>query len=223
MKYSLHGSLTLPGTLAYHRDEQIGDAGRSNLAQSGEPLPIYAFEQQNGASERLTLVERLQCSSRCELLRIHRDLSVARVKLLHAAVEDDAATVDEHHVGEHVLYLFHLVGGHDDGAIALEVIVQQRIVELFTEEDVESKCGLVEHQQSRVDGHHDGEVELCHHPLRQFPDLAVAADGGLRQETLRFGTIEARMHPGDVVEHLRDFDPAWKDGDVGDETHIAHQ
>ncbi len=31
------------------------------------------------------------------------------------------------------------------------------------------------------------------------------------------------VHAGDVVERLRDFDPARKDGDVGDEADIAHE
>ena len=46
-------------------------------------------------------------------------------------LEYDAAAVDEHDIGEDVLNLFHLMGGHHDGAAAIEVVVQQRIVELL--------------------------------------------------------------------------------------------
>src|ERR1022692_15697 len=48
-------------------------------------------------------------------------------------------------------------------------------------------------------------------------------DRGLRQKTFGLRAIEARMHSGNVVEGLRNFDPAWKYGDIRDERHIAHE
>ena len=106
---------------------------------------------------------------------MHHHFQIARLDLFHAAVEHDPAAVDEHHVGEHVLDLFDLVGRHHDRAVAIEVVVQQRVVELLAVEDVEAERRLVQHQQSRVDRHDQREVQLGHHALRQLPDLAVAA------------------------------------------------
>src|SRR5579871_4251117 len=31
------------------------------------------------------------------------------------------------------------------------------------------------------------------------------------------------MHAGDVIERVRDLQPAWQDGDIGDETDVAHE
>ena len=154
---------------------------------------------------------------------MHHHFQVARLELLHAALEHDAAAVDEHEVGEDVLDLFDLVGRHHDGAAAIEVVVQQRVVELLAIEDVEAERRLVQHQQLRVDGHDQGEVQLGHHALRQLPDLARALDGGPGQEALRLRAIESRMHAGDVVERLRDPHPARQHGDVGDEADVAHE
>ena len=55
---------------------------------------------------------------------------------------------------------------HHDGAAVIEVIVQQRIVELFAIQDVETKRRLVEHEQLRVDRHDQREVQLRHHAFR---------------------------------------------------------
>ncbi len=90
---------------------------------------------------------------------------VARAEFLHAAIDDDAAAVNEHEVREDVLNLFDLVGGEQDGAAAVEVVVQQRIVELFPIEDVETERWLIEHKELRVNGHDEREVELGHHAL----------------------------------------------------------
>ena len=137
--------------------------------------------------------------------------------------ENDAAPVDEHHVGQHVLDFFHLMCGHHDGAAAIEIIVQQRIVKLLAIENVEAQRRLVQHQQLRVDGHDQREMQLRHHALRQFPDLAAALMVGLRQKTFRLRAIEARMDAGDVIERLRNPQPARQHGHVGDEADVAHQ
>ncbi len=126
-------------------------------------------------------------------------------------------------IGKDVLDLFHLMRGHDDRAAAIEVVVQQRIVELLAIQDVEAKRRLVQHQQSRVNRHDQSEVQLGHHALRQFPDLAGALDGGLRKKTFRLRAIESRMHAGDVIERLRNPHPARQHGDIGNEADIAHE
>jgi hypothetical protein len=82
---------------------------------------------------------------------------------------------------------------------------------------------LVKHQQSRVDGHHDGEVQLRHHTLRQFPDLSGRPDSSLRQKGFGFRAIEPRMNACDVIERLGNLYPARQYGDVGDEADVAHE
>src|SRR4051812_2488701 len=221
MRCSLHSSL--PSPVSYNCNEQVGDAGRTYLAKRSQPLPVAVFEQQHAATERLVFIdgfERARCS---ELIRFHRDLRITRFQILHAAIEDDAAAVDEHHISKHVLHFFHLVRGHDDGASAIEVVVQQGIVKLFAEEDVEAERGLVEHQQPRVDGHHNGEVQLRHHSLRQFAYLAVPPDSRLREKSACYGAVKSGMHTGDVVQQLRNLDPAWQHSNIGYKANVAHQ
>ena len=86
--------------------------------------------------------------------------------LLHAALENDAPAVNEHQIGEHMLDFIYLMGRHHDGAVAIVIVVQQGIVELLAVQDVEAKRRLVEHQQPRVDGHNQSQVQLRHHALR---------------------------------------------------------
>src|SRR6266436_2975107 len=113
--------------------------------------------------------------------------------------------------------------GYDDGAGAVEVGVQQRIVELLAIKEVEAKRVLVQHQQFRVNGHDQSEMYLGHHALRQLPDLTGAADVGLRQKTFRLRAIESRMHAGNVIERLRNPHPAGQHGDIGNEAGVAHE
>ena len=58
---------------------------------------------------------------------------------------------------------------HHNGAGAIEVIVQQRIVELFPIQDVEAKRRLIQHEQLRVNRHDQSEVQLRHHALSTIP------------------------------------------------------
>ena len=131
--------------------------------------------------------------------------------------------VDEHEIGNDVLDLLHLVRRHDDGAGPIEVVVQERIVELFAKQEVEPQRGLIQHQQPRVDGHDHSEMELGHHSFRQLSDLAGSFDLCFRQETLGLRPVEAWMHAADVVEQLRNPHPARQHGDVGNEADIAHE
>ena len=56
---------------------------------------------------------------------MHRHFQIARLEVVHAAVEYDAPAVDEHEIGEDVLDVFNLMCSHDDGAPAIAVVVQQ--------------------------------------------------------------------------------------------------
>ena len=168
----------------------------------GTTVALDGIEQQDAPSEHLALLDRLQRPRRGDLLGMHRHLQVARFQFFHAAIEHDAPAADEHDVGEHMLDLFHLVRRHQDGAVAVEVVVQQSIIELLAIQDVEAERRLVQHQQFRVDGHDQSEVQLGHHALGQIPDPAGAGNGGFRKKTFRLGAIEPRMHTGDVIERL---------------------
>src|SRR5260370_8857939 len=66
-------------------------------------------------------------------------------------------------------------------------------------------------------------MQLGHHALGQFPDLAGSADVRFRKNTFRVGPIESRMHAGDVIKRLRNTDPSRQHSDVGYEADIAHQ
>src|SRR5204863_2704028 len=109
MECSFRRSFWLSGLIAEHGNEQVGDAGRAYLAEGGELLTIDAVEQQDAAAEYLPLVNRPKRPRRGDVLGVHHHLAVARLEFLHAALEDDAAAVDEHDVGQHVLDLLHLV------------------------------------------------------------------------------------------------------------------
>src|SRR6266850_2395315 len=66
-------------------------------------------------------------------------------------------------------------------------------------------------------------MQLRHHALRQFPDLAGAPDGGLGKKAFRLRAVESRMHAREVVESLPNPHPARKHGDIGNEAGIAHE
>ena len=70
---------------------------------------------------------------------MHHHFQIARLEFFHAAAEYDAAAIDEHDIRENVMDLFHLMCRHDNGAAAIEVVVQQGIVELLKIEDVKAK------------------------------------------------------------------------------------
>src|SRR6266704_4997777 len=110
-------------------------------------------EQQDAAPEHLAFVNRLQRPCGGDLLGIPHHFQIARLEFFHAAIEHDAAAVNEHDIGQDVLNLFHLMGGHHDGAASIEVVIQQRIVELLAIQNIQAKSRLVQHQQFRVNGH----------------------------------------------------------------------
>src|SRR5258708_1860933 len=97
---------------------------------------------------------------------MHCHFEIARLEFFHAAIENDAPTVDEHEIGQDVLDVFNLMRGYDDGAAAIEIVVQQRIVELLAVQDVEAERWFIQNQQLCVNGHDQSEVQLGHHALR---------------------------------------------------------
>src|SRR3954454_5235528 len=137
----------------HHCHEEIGEARFADFAQRCQLLTIGIFNQQNAFPEQLTLMDWPQGARGSEALRTDHDLEIARLELLHARTEDNAAAIDEHHVTEHVLDLFDLMRGHQNGAALIEVIVQQRIVELLAVGYIETTARLVQHQQPGIDGH----------------------------------------------------------------------
>ena len=189
----------------------------------GQAAAVGAVEEEDGAPQRLALVHRPQRPRRGQVGGARHHLGEARLELVHPALQHDAAAVQDHQVGEDVLHLLHLVRGHHDGPAPVEVVAQQRVVELLPVQDVEPQRGLVQHQEPRVDRHHQRQVELRHHPLRQLAHPAPAPDPRPRQERLRLGAVEARVHPLHVPERLRHPQPAREDGHVGDEADVAHQ
>src|ERR1700757_2687090 len=147
----------------HHGDEQIGDARTAHLAKCFELIAINAIKQQNASTENRAFLHRFESTCGSEVFGIHHHFNIPRVEFFHAALEDDPATVDEHEVRQNVLDLFHLMRGHYDGAAAIEIVVKQRIVKLLPKQNVEAKCWLIEHEQARVDCHHDCEMELRYH------------------------------------------------------------
>src|SRR5437879_13375052 len=108
------------------------------------------------------------------MLRIHHYFHITRVEFFHAALQRDPTPVDEHEIGKDILDLLDLVRRYDDCAAVIEVIVQQRIVELFEIKDVQSKRRIVQHQQFRVNAHNQPEMQLSHHSFRYFTYPAVS-------------------------------------------------
>ena len=108
--------------IAEHGNKQVGDAGLAHFAKRGELLAFDTIEQQDAPPEHLALVNRLQRPCCGDLLGIHHHFQIARLEFFHAAIEYDAAAVDEHDIGEHVLDLFHLVCRHHDSAVAIEIV-----------------------------------------------------------------------------------------------------
>src|ERR1700730_16060497 len=120
---SLSRSLCLAGLIVHHRNEQVGNAGRTHVPKRGELLMIDSIEYHDAATLRLAFVHRLKRPRSCDLLGMHDHFQVARLQLFHAASENDAAAIDEHDIGEDVLNLFHLMCCHYDRAIAIEVVI----------------------------------------------------------------------------------------------------
>src|SRR6202000_277708 len=110
------------GLFAHHSDEEVGDAGGTDIAKVGELLTIHTIEEQDAAAEDLALVNRLELPRRCGGLGIHHHFHIARFELFGAAAEYDATAIHEHDIGENVLNLVDLMCGDHVGPSALDVI-----------------------------------------------------------------------------------------------------
>ena len=174
-------------------------------------------------ADALPLGNGIQGPGRAQPVRVHEHFVIRGLDVLDTAVEHDSAAVDIHHVGEDVLDLLDLMCRHDHRAASLKVVLEQRIVELFAIEQIESQRRLVEHQQLCIDRHHDGEVQLRHHPLRQFPDPDRRPDRCLRQKRLCLRPVELGMDRRDEIERLGHPQPARQHRHVGDEADVADQ
>src|SRR5207248_3212142 len=109
--------------VTHYGNEYVGDAGRVNLAKRGQLITIAAIKDQGAPSKYLAFVHRLQGAGRGDLIGIDRDSDIPQLEFLHAAAQHDAAAIYEHQIREYVLQLFHLMRGHHNGAIAIEVVV----------------------------------------------------------------------------------------------------
>src|SRR5271166_6285876 len=128
MEYSSSRSLCRSRLISHQRHKHVRNPGPAHLAKRGQLLTVDTIKQKDRATEQLALMNWPERPSRGEMVGIHHQFQIPRFQFLHAAIENDATTVDEHEVGEDVLYLLHLMGRHQDGAAAIEVVVQQGIV-----------------------------------------------------------------------------------------------
>src|SRR5207302_3151930 len=90
------------------------------------------------------------------------------------------------YIAIHVLAQFphflHLVGGEEDGALLVEIIVEQRVIELAPIQQIEPERRLIEHQQARIDRQDQRQVQLRHHALGELAHAALHADIGSAQK-----------------------------------------
>jgi hypothetical protein len=54
------------------------------------------------------------------------EMDIRHLEAVHRAVRNNAAAVDEHHVGQNLFDLFHLMGGHHDGAADTDAYMGDR-------------------------------------------------------------------------------------------------
>ena len=131
--------------------------------------------------------------------------------------------VDEQYVGEQILHFFHLMSGDQYGPRLVHVVIDQCVVEGAAGQYVEAESRLVEHQQSGVDGHGQGQVHPGLHALGQFAHAASAGDTGFGQQCRRPVAAKARMDAGDEIDGVVDAQPRRQHRDIGDETRIVHE
>src|ERR1700745_1504132 len=89
----------------HHGHEQVGNARTAHLAERRELLTIDTVEEQDAASKYLSFVNGFERARRGHVLRVDHYFHIARLELLHAAMEHNPATMEEHEIGEHVLDL----------------------------------------------------------------------------------------------------------------------
>src|SRR6185436_17291897 len=83
---------------AHDRDEDVGNARASRFTEGCDLLAIRIFEEEHAAAKNRALINRLERARRVESLRVHHHFQVARLEILHAALQHDPPTVDEHQI-----------------------------------------------------------------------------------------------------------------------------
>ena len=82
---------------------------------------------------------------------------------VYGRIEHDLAVADEKHIGQQILDLFNLMGRDENGALMIEIVVQQGFVETSSIQEIETQCRLVQDQQLGIDRHDQRQMELCDH------------------------------------------------------------
>jgi hypothetical protein len=80
----------------HHGDKQIGDTRTAHFAEQFQLAAVSTIEQQHAPSENRTFVYRFKGARGTNVLWIHHYLEIPRLELFHAALEDNAATIDKH-------------------------------------------------------------------------------------------------------------------------------
>src|SRR5215813_7892537 len=129
--------------LSHDRNKQVRHTRPSYFSKASQLLARHAVKQQNALPKHLSLVNRLYCPRIGKPFRPNHYFRVTPFQFFHRATQHNSPTVDEHQIRQHILNLFHLVRGHNDCAATIEVIVQQRIVELLSKQDIQAKRRLI--------------------------------------------------------------------------------
>src|SRR5260370_15149324 len=98
-------------------NEQVGDGGRAHVAERGQLLTVeflisHTIEKQDAATERPTLVNRLERPCRVAPLGMYRHFQISRLEAFHAPPEYRLTPVDKHEIGKDIVAVFHLVLPH---------------------------------------------------------------------------------------------------------------
>src|SRR5262249_13148803 len=207
--------------------KEIGDRGRPQLSATGSVGAQLgcrpSFEEHRNAPEDFPLIERLELTRLCRVLGVDSKLQVSVRQALHGALQYNMAAIDEDDVRQKVLDLLDLMGRENDGALPVEIIIQQRVIELPPEQQVEAERRLIQHQQPRIDRQDEGEMQLGHHAFGELAHAAAHLDIGLSQEVRRARPIEPGMYATDEVERLADAQPARQHRNVRNETDVLHE
>src|SRR5690625_2540166 len=105
------------------------------------------------------------------MLGSEHDFAVAFLNGIHGYVEHQSTVFDEHQVGQNVLDLLDLVGGDDNGAPFVEILIEQVGVEALAKQDVQAQSGFVQNQKLRVNGHDQRQMERANHAIGQCLDV----------------------------------------------------
>src|SRR5690606_18676317 len=87
-------------SLLQARNEEVGNAGRAHIAQSGQPVAWHVVIEQHRAAEYRTLAEGLQRARRGQVVVADDELRETFTDLLGGGIQHDAALLDEDHVSE---------------------------------------------------------------------------------------------------------------------------